>query len=73
MEHVAAPERSPMRPVQNFVNYFWPYFTDGCQLTRETWKVIEHAGFTSTELSHFELKTRFMKVVKYALYGHAIK
>ena len=53
IEHVAAPQGSTLRTVQNLVNPLWNVVADGCNLNRETWVEMERAGFASLTYERF--------------------
>jgi len=53
IEHVAAPQGSALRTVQNLVNPLWNVVADGCNLNRETWVEMERAGFASLTYERF--------------------
>ena len=55
IEHVAAPPHTNLRRVQNYINPAWQVVGDGCHPNRETWTVIEQAGFQSLQLEHFRV------------------
>jgi SAM-dependent methyltransferase len=55
IEHVAAPQGSRMRGVQNFIQPVWSVIGDGCHPNRETWESISQAGFTQVELEHYRI------------------
>ena len=54
VEHVAAPHGTTTRKWQGRLRGFWRCMCDGCTLDRETWIVIEEAGFATCEIEHFE-------------------
>ena len=54
VEHVAAPHGTTTRKWQGRLRGFWRRICDGCTLDRETWIVIEEAGFATCEIEHFE-------------------
>ena len=54
VEHVAAPMGSRLRRWQRRLKGLWRRIGDGCELDRETWNVIETAGFTEVECEHFD-------------------
>ena len=54
VEHVAAPHGTTTRKWQRRLRGFWRCICDGCTLDRETWIVIEEAGFATCEIEHFE-------------------
>ncbi|XP_036992671.2 putative methyltransferase-like protein 7A isoform X1 [Artibeus jamaicensis] len=72
MEHVAA-ERSTW-------NYFWQQVLcpawyllfDGCNLTRESWKAVEKAGFSRLQLQHLQAPLTW-ELVRPHIYGYAVK
>jgi SAM-dependent methyltransferase len=53
IEHVAAPAGTRLRNMQNFVQPLWSAISDGCHPNRETWGVIQGAGFAAVDLEHF--------------------
>ncbi len=55
IEHVAAPRGTRLRRVQDFLCPLWKRIADGCHPNRETWTMIEQAGFGSVQLEHFRL------------------
>lgn len=55
IEHVAAPRKSGLRRLQQFVKPLWKPLGDGCHPDRETWAIIENAGFSSVQIEHFRL------------------
>lgn len=55
IEHVAAPEKSRLRKIQRTIKPLWKCVADGCHPNRETWKMIENAGFDQLEIQHFLL------------------
>ncbi len=57
IEHVAAPAKSSLRSLQRLINPFWKLGADGCHLDRETWTVIEGAGFNQVNLDHFRIES----------------
>ena len=48
LEHVAAPEGSGLRHVQNGIAPLWRRLGDGCNPNRDTAKAIRQAGFSDT-------------------------
>ncbi len=55
IEHVAAPRESGLRRVQRIVRPVWRTVGAGCCPDRETWAVIEKAGFSKVQLDRFRL------------------
>lgn len=70
VEHVAAPANTGLRRWQGFIKPVWQWAADGCQPDRETWTVIEQAGFAQVELEHFRIQSTF---VSPHIAGYAIK
>jgi ubiquinone/menaquinone biosynthesis C-methylase UbiE len=56
LEHVAAPRGTRLRRIQGFIRPAWQVWGDGCQPDRETWAVIEDAGFSQIQMEHFKLE-----------------
>lgn len=52
LEHVAAPPRTPMRYVQDFLQPIWTIVADGCHPNRETWRLLQETPFSSLDLTH---------------------
>jgi SAM-dependent methyltransferase len=55
IEHVAAPQASRLRGVQNFIQPMWTVIGDGCHPNRETWESISRAGFDRVDLEHYRI------------------
>lgn len=53
LEHVAAPQQTGLRRVQNWVEPLWQVIGDGCHPNRETWLALENAGFERVDYQHF--------------------
>jgi ubiquinone/menaquinone biosynthesis C-methylase UbiE len=53
LEHVAAPQGSGLRRVQQWVRPLWKSLGDGCCPDRETWLALENAGFENVSYQHF--------------------
>jgi ubiquinone/menaquinone biosynthesis C-methylase UbiE len=70
IEHVAAPQGSRLRRVQNFLCPLWQLVVDGCNPNRETWTAINQAGFAHVQLEHFEVA---LPVVKPHMAGYGVK
>jgi len=54
LEHVAAPEGTRLRTVQDRIRRPWRWLGEGCDLTRDTATTLEQAGFSSLDLQRFE-------------------
>lgn len=54
LEHVAAPEGSGLRRVQEAVRPAWGLLADGCRPDRETGRLIEAAGFGDVHIERFD-------------------
>lgn len=52
IEHVAAPPKTKLRFLQAIFNPIGKLLADGCNCNRETWKILEAAGFQQMEISH---------------------
>jgi len=57
IEHVAAPRGTWLRRLQDWFRPLLVYFAVGCHPNRETWTMIEGAGFSKMELRHFRAPT----------------
>ncbi len=53
VEHVAAPQATRLRRLQNWIEPLWQILGDGCHPNRETWIALENAGFERVEYEHF--------------------
>ncbi|MEH2053016.1 class I SAM-dependent methyltransferase [Nostoc sp.] len=56
IEHVAAPQGSLLRQLQNRISPIWKVIGDGCHPDRETWIALENAGFSSVNYERFDAK-----------------
>ena len=54
VEHVAAPEGSLLRQVQEGIRPFWSWIGEGCQLNRQTGEALNAAGFSSVTYDDFD-------------------
>ncbi|MEH2203633.1 MAG: class I SAM-dependent methyltransferase [Nostoc sp.] len=54
IEHVAAPQGSLLRQLQNTVSPIWKAIGDGCHPDRETWIALGNAGFSSIHYERFD-------------------
>jgi ubiquinone/menaquinone biosynthesis C-methylase UbiE len=70
IEHVAAPERTRLRAVQNFVTPLWKRLGDSCHPSRETLSAIESAGFASVS---YERISAPVPIVSLQIAGFATK
>ncbi|BAC90612.1 class I SAM-dependent methyltransferase [Gloeobacter violaceus] len=55
IEHVAAPNGTALRRIQNMAQPLWHVVYAGCYPNRELWTAIERAGFADVHLEHFRL------------------
>lgn len=55
LEHVAAAPGTRLRAVQRLLRPLSVRLGDGCHPDRETWKLIEAAGFSTVKIEHFRL------------------
>lgn len=70
LEHVAAPENSLLRKVQQFIKPAWRKIADGCQPDRKTGKVIRDTGFNDLHMEYFRLS---IPLVAPHIMGRAVK
>ncbi|KAM4581663.1 thiol S-methyltransferase TMT1A-like [Fundulus diaphanus] len=71
LEHVVADPSTWSYFFQHVFQPIWYYFGDGCEVTRETWKYLEDAGFSELKLRHVEAPLIF--VIKPHIVGYAVK
>ncbi len=62
IEHVAAPEGTVVRRIQELTFRPWRAFFEGCHNHRETGETIEHAGFREVEIERFAWRGPFIPV-----------
>src|SRR5262249_14844827 len=72
IEHVAAPNGSMARRVQEWLNPVNRLVADGCNCQRETWTAIENAGFARVELAHRRISGG-LKIHERHVVGRAIR
>jgi ubiquinone/menaquinone biosynthesis C-methylase UbiE len=72
IEHVAAPQHTALRTAQNIFNPLNQLIADGCHCNRETWKVIEGAGFAEVSLTNLRVREMF-KLHEPHIVGYAVK
>ena len=60
IEHVAAPEETGMRMVQRMIRPIWKAIAGGCHPDRETWHLLERAGFEDLTIDHFKVSVAFI-------------
>lgn len=70
IEHVAASRGTGLRRFQRLLRPLWKLTSDGCHIDRETWAVIERAGFSVAHIDHFRLD---IPIVGPHIAGTAIK
>ncbi|KAK3595248.1 hypothetical protein CHS0354_010855 [Potamilus streckersoni] len=76
VEHVAAREGSFVNKIQKMMNPVWKTLCDGCNLTRNTAKYIQNAGFSDVNIVNFQLQWGFRLLtlfIRPSIYGYAIK
>lgn len=54
LEHVAAPQGTQLRRMQNWIEPLWQVLGDGCHPNRETWLALENAGFERVDYEQFQ-------------------
>lgn len=62
LEHVAAPEGSPLRRLQRAARRPWRWTFEGCSCERDLQAVIESAGFAETAVDAYRLRSPFLPV-----------
>ena len=70
IEHVAAPRGTWLRFLQGCVKPIWSQLGDGCHPDRETWNVLEKAGFSRLEYDWITAPTL---IVSPQIVGVAVK
>lgn len=73
LEHVAAPDGTFLRLIQNMIRQPWEWLYDGCQLNCDTVAVLKETGFSKIALDHFELKLPFFIPIVHHITGAAMK
>ncbi|XP_070700896.1 thiol S-methyltransferase TMT1A-like [Pempheris klunzingeri] len=71
LEHVVADPATWAYFFQHVIQPVWYYFGDGCEVTRETWKHLEAAGFSDLKMRHIEAPLVF--IIKPHIIGYAVK
>ena len=59
-EHVAAERGTPTRWMQRIVRRPWAWVFEGCSCERDLASVIQSAGFSSVDLSHYRIRSPFL-------------
>ena len=59
-EHVVARHGTPTRWTQRILRRPWAWIFEGCSCERDLASVIQSAGFTSVELSHYRIHSPFL-------------
>jgi len=72
LEHVAAPQGTWLRRVQQGVRPLWKVLADGCHPDRDTGKALEAAGFQEVNYQQFEGPVP-ISIVKPHILGVAVK
>ncbi|XP_049739117.1 putative methyltransferase-like protein 7A [Elephas maximus indicus] len=72
MEHVAAKPSTWTYFWQQVLEPFWLLLFDGCNLTRESWKTLERAGFSKLKLQHLQAPLAW-DLVRPHIFGYAVK
>lgn len=72
MEHVAAECSTWNYFWQQVLDPAWHLVFDGCSLTRESWKPLERAGFSTLRLQHLQAPLSWV-LVRPHIYGYAVK
>lgn len=72
MEHVVAEQSSWIHFWQQVLNPIWYIVFDGCNLTRESWKSLERAGFSKLKLQHLQAPLPW-ELLRAHIIGYAVK
>ncbi len=72
LEHVGAPKGSSKRKFQERIHRPWQWLGEGCDLTRDTARTLESAGFASLELERFDSSVSWAPWAPH-IAGHAIR
>ncbi len=62
LEHVRAHKHSWVCKIQRMVKSSWKWFFDGCNVTRDTGRIILMAGFSEIKQDEFQLPTFFVPI-----------
>lgn len=62
LEHVAAPEGTRPRKLQEWIQTPWHYLFEGCNTTREISSSLKSARFRSVQFSSYRLRSPFLPV-----------
>lgn len=62
IEHVAAPEGSPIQGVQRLLRKPWQWIFEGCDLCRDTGSRLRAAGFAAVDVQPLELPNMFVPI-----------
>jgi ubiquinone/menaquinone biosynthesis C-methylase UbiE len=62
IEHVEAPEGSPIRGLQHMIQRPWKWLFEGCDLCRDTGASLRKAGFSTVEVNPIVLPTMFVPI-----------
>jgi len=80
LEHVRADERTFNYKMQRLLNPPWRFISDGCNLTRDTWRYVDEAGFSDVKQEKFSVeiystwkKIAFPDVIRPHILGVATK
>ncbi|XP_038608744.1 methyltransferase-like protein 7A [Tachyglossus aculeatus] len=72
LEHVAAEPNTWTAFWQQVLAPTWRLIFDGCDLTRETWKALERAGFSELQLQRIQAPVSW-KIIRPHIVGFAVK
>jgi len=62
IEHVAAPEDTALRRLQNALQPPWTWCFEGCRPNRDTGAALAEAGFSKLEMETFRIRSAFVHV-----------
>jgi SAM-dependent methyltransferase len=60
LEHVVAPDGTPLRRIQRAFRRPWAWVFEGCSCERDLAAVIRAAGFASVEIDQYRLRSPFV-------------
>ncbi|XDD49648.1 class I SAM-dependent methyltransferase [Leptospira sp. WS92.C1] len=63
LEHVSAKEKSGLAFLQKKLHKVWHWFFEGCNLNRNTARILEDAGFKTLALNKYSMKTIFLPII----------
>ena len=62
IEHVAAPQKTWRRRLQDSLHGFWRYIFEGCNTNRDTGAMLQGAGFRNLQIEEYVMRSPFLPV-----------